>query len=115
MGSMPEGRKCLECIGRPVAELRPDALWRGSRVLHRLVSAAEVELVMRSRRECAANQLLADVVQAGGQVPAQAASRHVGRWRPPCSRRLPVMCSGRHREDADHLQCSLVLLIIVID
>ncbi|CAL4905542.1 unnamed protein product [Urochloa decumbens] len=56
MGSMPEGRKCADCIGRPLATSRRDALGRASRVLRRMLSAAEVELVMQSERECAASQ-----------------------------------------------------------
>ncbi|TVU49345.1 hypothetical protein EJB05_00653 [Eragrostis curvula] len=68
MGSMSEGRKCLECIGRPVPQSRWewDAPGRGLCVLRQLLSAAEVELVMRSKLECAVYQLLAEHMYVNG-------------------------------------------------
>ncbi|KAL6641580.1 hypothetical protein ACP70R_019761 [Stipagrostis hirtigluma subsp. patula] len=72
MGSMPEGRKCVGCIGAPVPDPRRRArMGKRSRMLARLLAPAEVRQVMRAERGCAANQVRPDEVVVNGRGLSQ--------------------------------------------
>lgn len=67
MGCMPEGRKCITCIGYPIDEARRGSLGKCSRMLKKLLASDAVEQIMSSELSCEVNQLPSYLIFVNGK------------------------------------------------
>ncbi|KAL1554211.1 Extra-large guanine nucleotide-binding protein 2 [Salvia divinorum] len=57
MGSMPEGRKCISCIGHRIYELKRGSLGKCSRMMKKMLTRDAAKQIMSAELSCPVNQL----------------------------------------------------------
>ncbi|XP_057782900.1 extra-large guanine nucleotide-binding protein 1-like isoform X2 [Salvia miltiorrhiza] len=67
MGCMPEGRKCITCIGYPIDESRRGSLGKCSGMLKKLLASDAVNQIMSSELSCEVNQLPSHLICVNGK------------------------------------------------
>ncbi|XP_074347989.1 extra-large guanine nucleotide-binding protein 1-like [Apium graveolens] len=72
MGSMPEGRKCVTCIGYRIDETKRATLGKCSRLLKRLHVNARSKEIMRHEISCKANQFPPELIYVNGRSLTEA-------------------------------------------